>query len=534
MLILKKYQNILFIIIVLFALVFAAFLRYNDITVQGISKGDSFSYLKEAKLWAEGKTPEFYGGKFYRPAIYFFQGLAIRLLGYNDYSVKIFNVTADMINILLIFLIMFLLTKSKWLGIIPVLLYSLNPYVLRFARSEYPHILSMTFVLLSFLFYLLYNNYYRNNKFFYKILLFISGFFVGLAANSHPDLAFLGVGYVICFLLNTASNHKKSNSYLEFFINLLVFSSGFIVPYAIGFIAFGFSKVYHVFSEELFGGKSHLTARYGKNPFLNLFSLLILKGLWGWIVRLSFIIGLSIPAIWIIDFLKGKKDLLIYYTPMILIFTYLCLYFILIGVFPPRLVRIFLPLFPLFFISVVYWYFKIFRKYFHRSVKIAASIILVAVFSFNIFYLCSRSYSQSQYRSIYDIIKNKINSKNKILIAPASVYSYDHGFQSDLYFGENAIYLYEMPLNETYSIVVLREFTEIENISYIFISKKIDERFMKPDFPIRGKQYKMWFRNKSVSYSLENDINILNSFIREERGILVKKTCWGSLYNVCD
>ncbi|MGD2090147.1 MAG: hypothetical protein PVH61_28480 [Candidatus Aminicenantes bacterium] len=60
---LKQTDPIISLLIILF---FSVWVRFDGITEQGISRGDRFGYLREAKLWADGKPPKFMG-RFYRP-----------------------------------------------------------------------------------------------------------------------------------------------------------------------------------------------------------------------------------------------------------------------------------------------------------------------------------------------------------------------------------------------------------------------------------------------------------------------------------
>jgi hypothetical protein len=123
-------------IIFLFVIVFcSAWVRFEGINHQGIFWGDSFKYLKEAKRWATGQTPRFMGG-FYRPVLYFLQGMAIRIFGYNDYSIKMLHGIMDMIAIFLIFLIASILTRDLWAGVLSSLLYAFLPGVVKLVRSE--------------------------------------------------------------------------------------------------------------------------------------------------------------------------------------------------------------------------------------------------------------------------------------------------------------------------------------------------------------------------------------------------------------
>ncbi|MCP4398959.1 MAG: hypothetical protein GY801_16875 [bacterium] len=96
-------------------LIFAAFVRFNQITIQGTVGSDTFGYLKEAKLWVDGKPPQFIQKMiFYRPAIFLLHSWAIRIGGWNDYSIKMLHAFMDMCSMSFIFLIAYILSKNWW------------------------------------------------------------------------------------------------------------------------------------------------------------------------------------------------------------------------------------------------------------------------------------------------------------------------------------------------------------------------------------------------------------------------------------
>jgi len=139
---------------------------------------------------------------------------------------------------------------------------------------------------------------------------------------------------------------------------------------------------------------------------------------------------------------------------------------------------------------------------------------------------------QSQYRLTYDILKNDVNSKNKLLIAPTIIYSPlqpDLGFQFDLYFGENAIYMRQLPIKNEYNLKSLKEVMKDMNIRFIFLGKKTHLTLLKTNSYI-GKKYYGWLKNDGISYSLEKDLDIIQAYIQSKGGLLINKNSFGEIY----
>jgi hypothetical protein len=138
---------------------------------------------------------------------------------------------------------------------------------------------------------------------------------------------------------------------------------------------------------------------------------------------------------------------------------------------------------------------------------------------------------KSQYRLIYDVLKDDVNPGNKLLIAPVSIYALDRGYQSDLYFGKNAVYMCYLPLNNEYNLKSLKELLKGMNIRYIFLGKNIDRRLLNPNCPLTlTKIYKRWLKNEKSTYSLEKDLKIINAYIRSKGGLLVDANRFGEIY----
>ena len=518
---------IIFLLVILF---FSAWVRFDGITQQGIFWGDSFSYLKEAKLWATGQTPRFMGN-FYRPVTYFWQGLSIRIFGYNDYSVKLLHCTMDMISILLIFLTATILARDLWVGVVSSLMYAFLPGVVRLARWEMPHVESTFFVLLALFFFALFANWAKKKP-VQLLLLFISGFCSGLAANTHGDLAFLAPGYMLYLFIKSYNSQNKKESLKEFLILASIFTFSFFTPYFLGFIIFGTQKVLQVFSKEVLNSKVGREAKYGHHSkpliFFNVFYNLIAFYFRKQIVLIG---ALLVGAISIMIYRKKKKenDPLWAYIPLILILSYGLLYS---GIFTTSARgRVLAPLFPLILLILTLWYYKICNQHFGKY----SSIVFICLF-FMLFLLSPKAIPgkavyKSRYRYVYDVLKDDVNSKNKLLIAPVVIHSFDRGYQYDLYFGKNAVYMVNLPIKDEYNLKSLEELLKDMNIRYIFLGNQINHKLLKPNFPLPSwKNYRGWLKNEKFHYSLEKDLEIINTYIRSKGGLLINKNRFGKIY----
>jgi hypothetical protein len=526
---------VIFLIVILF---FSAWVRFDGITEQGIKQGDNFRYVREAKIWADGQPPEF-AEIFYRPVSYLLQAAAIKIFGYNDYSIKIFHGFMDLINILLIFLIAARLAKNLWVGVVSSLLYGFLPSVISFTRSELVHVETTTFVLLALFFFILSDS--KGEKGF-KVYLFIflAGLNSGLAANTHADIAFLAPGYVFYLFIKSYDSQNKKESFKKFFTHAFIFSIAFFTPYFLGLLLFGIKKVLQVLLSELSAAQAMSVEIYGKisKPlvFLYIFYYLM-KSYFGKQVLLMGILLLITIFIMIYRRIKKKKesDPLLGYLPFILIFFYALLHACFFDVFSEGIGRYLMPLLPMTIFIITLWYYKIFKQLLGKYSLIAFICLFTILFLLNPKTLPGKMKYKFQYRYIYDILKDDVDSQNKLLIAPAAAYSFDRGFTSDLYFGKNAVYMCHLPIKDEYNLKFLKELLRGRNIRYIFLGKRIDPRISLNLTPRKKNTlYHRWFRNDKNPYSLRKDLEIIKAYIRSRGGLPIAVNRFGKIYYLTD
>jgi len=523
------------VLLLLVVLAFSAYIRFDNITNQGMLPGDGFRYLKEARLWAQGSTPAFIQNNMYRPVSYFLQGIALTLFGDTDYSIKALHCFIDLLSILLIFFIATILTGSQWPGFFSSLLYAFLQPIVWFCRYEMLQPESTIFVLLALFFFILFDKQDKNR---YKLFLylFLSGFASGLATNTHPDLAFLGPGYVLAIILKYFDYQDIKNTIKNSLNCVLTFTLSFFTPYLIGFILFGFERVIRVFFNELIASDKGMASIGGYKSMPEILSRLsssMMKFFFKdryWVIVILLI---GVVSIIIFRKIKKEKDPTAAYVPLILLGTYFIIYSSLVNVFEDFRQKILVPLIPLLILSMTYWIYMFCKQ------RLGKYSIPAFIGLFSLVFLLIPGASlkigvqlKSPYRFVYEKLKNKVNEKNRLLVAPASIFAFDHGYQEKLYFGENAIYQFQLPLNGEYNFEKLNILTKYRNIRYVFIGKNIYRPFNKPTIPLPSKQkyYEEWLRNPDFPYSLEEDLLILDEYIRNKGGILISQSQFGSLY----
>ena len=515
---------VFFLVLVLF---FGAWVRFEGITEQGIGTGDNCRYVREAVLWAKGQPPDFLHGNFYRPVSYFLQGTAVRVFGYNDYSIKLLHGIMDLGSIALIFFIAFLLTGNYWVGAASSLLYAFLPTVVEFSRSELLHVESTFFVLLTLLFFVLFSRRETGTgkrKRVSFLLLFLSGFCSGLAANTHADLAFLAPGYVLYILIKTYDPQNKKKFLKESFILAFIFTFSFFTPYLLGFLLFGTDKVLQVFFAEFSLVKGLMPVVSGRKSglhiFFNVFYLLI-KYYFG---KQYFLTGTVMAGAFVIPIyrkLKKEKDSPSAYLPLILIFSYAFLYSSFID--SPAPGRVLMPLLPLALLFITQWYSKITGQLpgkFSPSVFIFLFFALFLLNPKDVPGKTKQEYKQP-HRAVFDFLGNDVNPENRLLITPAVVISTDQRYRHDFYFGNNAVYQINLPVKGEFNLTSFTELLKPRHIRYIFVGTELHARYLNPDFPLPGKRFHQWLRNEKFRYSLEEDLDIIHSYIREKRGVLI-------------
>lgn len=511
-------------------------MRFNGITQQGINRGDGFSYIAEAKKWADGETPSFLNGNFFRPVSYVIQGSAIKYLGYNDVSIKVVHSSIDMLNIVLLFLIATMFANSMWCGIASSLLYAFLPRVVFLSRIEMVHVESTFFVLLTLLFFILSERSHHKSRQLCIFYLMLSGFCAGLATNTHIELAFLGPGYVIYLFSRKLFNKYYSASINDHIISSVVFTVSFFMPYLLFCIMLGFDTVWTVFYNEVSISENILTKRYGYTPKIILFATVFINSFKFYFLKqyiLAMVLSINTILIVFFGFIKKKNEDGLLYLPVILILSYVGLYTIFINAFPPHYGRVFMPMLAMIIVTICIWHYKLCGYLIPKYGQFVFGALILLVFIIIPKDLTDQRSYRSPYRYAYDVLKHHVNMENKLLVAPVAAYSFDLGYRSDLYFGENAFYLGHLPIDEKfnysdrkYSYKYLEKLLNAHKIKFIVITQRIDSRLLNSAFniPRKPEQFnnlKNWVQNQNFDYSIQEDLKMVQKYINSNGGILL-------------
>ncbi len=196
----RPFETMLWIVAFLTLLASAAVLRFSHITTVGIGGWmDNYQYHWIARDILEGLP---LGNVVrYHPAAHVFNALGMLVLGVNDYSIKIVNISFDLLAMALVCLLSYQLLKNKWLSLFPVLFMVFCPFLLFYARGELPHSPSAFWLLLAIT--LLIFALERKVWWGQWGLLAASGAAYGTACSTHPTLPFFGPGLALLLFCET-------------------------------------------------------------------------------------------------------------------------------------------------------------------------------------------------------------------------------------------------------------------------------------------------------------------------------------------
>lgn len=497
------------VLVVVIAL--SMYVRFHRITEQGISPGDNVRYFQAAAQWPTGKSKGLLSESYYRPAVYTFQALALKVLGLNDYSIKIFNGIADTLNLCLIGLVAYLLCGNLLPATASILLYALLPRIVEFSRSEMPHTLSTFFVLSSLLFFLI---AFRKSdrKFPFLLLISLCGLSLGLAANTHADLALLGPVYAAYILMSGVTINRSINATITAFRNLSALVVGFTLPYLLGLAVFGSEYVFEVFGNEFLNHTTDPIFSVSRPLYLGPADVLVRSTRWtfgsAWPILPLF---LAIPAMWLFLWLRGRHRDFRGHVPLALILGYALLFPLFIGTFTEGRGRIFVPLIPILLISVTCWYYAFLEIHCPKWTTPIFLVAFVSIYASLPNVVPGEAYfQQSSVREIHDAIASEVNENQKLLIVPSTA-GHVSGFKLDYYFGSNAIPLGELPLRRSLSLEAVEETLVGKQIAFVYFHGFVDLRGLNPDYTI-SKQLETWLRPDKGEYSFEDERRILERY----------------------
>lgn len=517
--------SIFFTLILLSLFVFAVFERFHGITTVGITGADTFSYWKKALLWSEG---EYLITKWYRPVAVLTYAAAMRLLGPHDYTIKVVNASADVLTMLLLFGVALWLLRNKWLALFSTALYAFLPRIIYQSRIELLHILSGTYVLLTYCFFVLFLQMKEKSLLFRSMLLSIAALLAGMGANIHPDLAFLGPAYVLCLAMAAWQERETLRSaVLNWFRNAALFTGVFLIPHALGVLAFGLEKTVYV----MVGIGNEMTHAHNSDSQFEFFAFLQKTMIKFLSENSSYVVAYAFWGVFAcvgLRLLLKKKEPLAAYLPLLLIVCHIIIFCALTN--KRVLSRLFIPFMPFVALMIVFWYQRALEIVFKRRF----ASLLVAIFACYLLFTArtirpysgavfiSKTHEVSRFRSVYDVIGDSVDEENKLIIFPILVYRPGHGFNFDTYFREHAIY--GMYVREPIEPFLLRE-----KVRYMYVGKtELDYRV------VGGTHFLRSFRGglSPEEYSLEKEYEYLNGIVKNRNAKRIGSWEHGDLYDL--
>ena len=172
-------------------LALAAFLRFFMLSEIGIVGDDTIYYLSLARGWAEPMHDD------YRLVIRAIYALVLHLAD-SDWSIKALNAGLDVASVLLLYGISRRMS-GRLVSLATALSYALMPRAIAFSRTELLHTASTSFLLVSVAFLVATLTARSGSR--GPLLPALSGLFLGLCYGIHEDLLLFAPGFVICVLL---------------------------------------------------------------------------------------------------------------------------------------------------------------------------------------------------------------------------------------------------------------------------------------------------------------------------------------------
>lgn len=513
----------LIIIIVFLIAGYGLYVRMENAYGRGMTNhGDSWKYHAIAKEWAQGKPVWMHEGGYYRPAIHLLHALAIRAMGWNDYSLKVLHSMLDTGTLLLLFVLGWRLSRSCWVGVAAMLPYLAPTWILNTqVLQEFPHGPSTFFVILAALFTILGVVKFPRARYG---LLGLAGLSQGIAVNMHADLGMLGLGFVVVIAVCAIQGESGwGRRLIRITMDAGIFTVAFFTPHVLGIACFGFDEVYRVISAEFSIPRSHYrNSPVSESPWFAALAapgrllLAVSNGeVYGSVLLY---IGLFIAAIFPVVGLRKNAQA---YLPVALIVSYCGLYPILIGTLPLRMSRLLMPLAPMMILTAMVWLYLLFH---HLRAKVAAPLVLCIslLLMLNSPNLLAQPLPPHKWRVVSNLLREKVDQTHRLLVLPLSAHFAQEsgppfrpwcvmGFPNEIYFGQNAMYLTEAdPAILPYSTSTLEKLCQEKQIRYIFVeTRDLESHNLFVTFP----QFERFA--DGTPYSLEKDREIIARFMRD-------------------
>jgi hypothetical protein len=541
----RRFGRSAFIALAVFVLMLAvsAYIRFNGVLDRGIMIGysDNWHYLNVAREWAEGNHA-WIVGSFYRPAIHILHAIAIKAGGYNDYSIKVMNGILDLVVVAALFMIAARIAGSFWVGVAATALYAFLPRVVELVWNEYPNAPSTAFVALSLLFFLVAMDKAKARCTSWPWLA-TSAICVSIGSNMHPDLAFLGPGYVAAMLLYAAAPWRGWETGRGFVCQAAVFTAAFFSLYLLGLLWFGPREFFSIIAREFGVGTSTFARRYGESGWLRCVYDVFRVSFNGFYDgrMLTFYLFLGAAALAAAGpSYKVRNPAL--YVPVVLLLVYAVLMAFFVKTFV--LWRVFMPMLPLALIVLACWYHaaakSILAKLTGNSCFAALPVVLLCLATawdnprWSPDLLKKSTLAPERIRLTYDRLRDKVGPDRKLLVMPVTSrfgwltkQGLRFGLPHDIYFGNNALHLAEIaPFPLPYSIDSLRRIRREYSVRYMLVTT----------LGLREKELLDCCRifrtlEGGVPYSREKEYEIIDAFLKESHARCIGN--WeGGLYEL--
>ena len=459
----------LFIIALLGIAVVALSVRLYGLTTIGVGGNDTILYYTLAEHWLKGDFVFKIGDSIqvFRPVLLAFNALALKVFGHSDYAIKLANTLLDVINLLLLSLLAWLISRRYAVVLASAVTYAFLPIAIWSARQELPHTSSAFFILSAYLFIWL-----ATSGKFRLAYTFLAGLCVGAAALTHEELIFLAAPLAL-FLLFAPRFQGGADTLASGCRRLAVFSAAPVVAIAIvmylesavvqSVISGSISSASNSerFYPEVFG-RFLWDGIVGSTSAALAISLMLCMGYFCWQLK---------PGL-------RKSDLPFTLWVGFCVLTpigFVALYAVFFNALFPRG---FLPLTPLLIVAVYYCVARITEggSNFFSGITIAVLVVLIALSnlaSFSAFNVANRRFSSAwaepvwptsaglkqgygefivdakyvpsyatHWRAIFYAFDGKVDVHHKLLLMPSTII-YAPGrraLQTDVYFGDNAVY----------------------------------------------------------------------------------------------
>jgi hypothetical protein len=493
-------------------LVIGSYYRFARMAEQGLPAGDTVKYYQAAKNWAAGQT-DFLNEAFYRPVVYALNALAIITFGDTDYSIRAMNGVLDVACLGLIILAGWQLTGSFVPGIAAALVYAMMPYAIYFCRSGMPHTISALLVVIAFC---LFRPRWVPGSGSNPRLVFdaAAGVTLSLAANTHSELGFLGLGFVACQTLQATRSGFGRSDLLWLLKRAAATTIGFAAVYIIGFALFGFRRAWDVLLHEV---RAHTgtPAYIADSPLyrvpFDIFRVSSEAAFYGDGFWFPLMVLISVAALWSQFFRTARFREAGAFLPLMILLAYIVAFPVTVGAFDKSHARLFLPLIPLVLLATTTGLYFLGDAFFGRwriAPLIAAMIAMLALAPQAVgeggYFANPNWYKKELARTAYDALGDRVDNNHKLLILPSTAY-YSRSFQLGFYFGPNAEFLADQPRSSAYTPELLFDITRTKRFRYVLIHPFRDLRVWDPTFP-SALRTKSWFLAEPYNPLTEDEL----------------------------